>query len=217
MEPLLFADLIQEFDQFFGQIGHRFVESGGDFLNIIMRYFTYLGNSGLGFIVAALILLLFKKTRKLGVMAAIAIALGALITNITLKNLIARDRPFWDPNSIYYSWWVAAGSLAQDGFSFPSGHATVAMAFGFPMFLSFNKKTSWLWLLMAVAMAFSRVYFSVHYASDVLVGSLVGMTTGTIAYFSFNPLMKIGFVKKIYEFPSITALFMRPKKIKAQE
>lgn len=53
--------------------------------------------------------------------------------------LIARPRPFFDRNSIYYDYWVQAGSLSEKGYSFSSGHATSIAAFAMRLFLAFNK------------------------------------------------------------------------------
>lgn len=84
--------------------------------------------------------------------------------------LIARPRPFFDQNSIYYDYWVQAGSLSEKGYSFPSGHATSLAAFAMGLFLAFNKKWSWSFLLIPFLMGYTRIYFSVHYASDIVSG-----------------------------------------------
>ena len=63
-------------------------------LNPIMRTITSLGNAGLFWILLALVLLSFKKTRKIGLACAVSIAIGALITNLILKNWVARIRPY---------------------------------------------------------------------------------------------------------------------------
>lgn len=68
---------------------------------------------------------------------------GFIFTNLILKNVIARPRPFFDQNSIYYDYWVQAGSLSEKGYSFPSGHATSFATFAMGLFLAFNKKWSW--------------------------------------------------------------------------
>jgi undecaprenyl-diphosphatase len=72
---------------------------------------------------------------------------------------------------------------SEHSFSFPSGHATVAVAFyGFVgyvlmrLFQSWNKKVNILFttILIIIAIGFSRVYLGVHYISDVWCGYLVG-------------------------------------------
>lgn len=209
MNHLVVFNVITDFDRIMGEIGHGFMNSGGDFLNLIFKVITILGNGGGVFIAIGLFMLLFKTTRKAGMMSLISLLLGALITNIILKNAVARPRPFWDETSTFYTWWVAAGSLAQGGYSFPSGHATAAMAFAFPIFMQFEKNLSWLVLLMAIVMGFTRIYFQVHFASDVLIGLIVGVVTGVAAIYSVGGLLKINALKKAYDLPSILAIFKR--------
>ena len=209
MNHLVIFNVITDFDRIIGEIGYGFMKSGGDFLNLIFKVITILGNGGGVFITIGLVMLLFKSTRKAGMMSLISLLIGALITNIILKNIVARPRPFWDETSTFYTWWVAAGSLAQGGYSFPSGHATAAMAFAFPIFMQFEKKLSWLVLLMAIVMGFTRIYFQVHFASDVLIGLIVGVVTGVAAIYSVGGLLKINALKKAYDLPSILAIFKR--------
>lgn len=91
-------------------------------LNPIMRAITSLGNAGLFWILLALVLLSFKKTRKIGLACAVSIAIGALITNLILKNWIARIRPYEALESL-----SILVSKPHD-FSFPSGHSTASFA-----------------------------------------------------------------------------------------
>ena len=83
--------------------------------------------------------------------------------------LIARPRPFFDQNLIYYDYWAQAGSLLEKGYSFPSRHAT-SLAFAMGLLLAFNKKWSWSFLLIPFLMGYTRIYFSAHYASDIVGG-----------------------------------------------
>ena len=57
---------------------------------------THLGDAGWFWIILGIVLLIPKKTRKAGIAALAALAIGALITNVALKNIIARIRPY-DP------------------------------------------------------------------------------------------------------------------------
>ena len=162
----------------------------GGFFTPILKIITTSGNLGLIFIVSAIIFLFFKKTRKAGISALIAVAIGAIITNALLKNVVARARPFADVDSEYYSFWKAAGSLAVSDYSFPSGHTTAAMAFGASLFLVFDKRYSWAFLLIPVLMGFTRIYFGVHYTTDVLGGMIVGGVAAIAAYFIVRLLCK---------------------------
>ena len=64
------------------------------FLDTVMPALTRLGDSGVIWIVLAAALLLFPRTRKYGLAAALALVIGALLCNVTLKPLVARLRPF---------------------------------------------------------------------------------------------------------------------------
>ena len=126
--------------------------------------------------------MLFKKTRKFGICMFGAIACGAIITNFVLKDLIVRPRPFI-ANETYKLWWEAAGAVLEDGFSFPSGHATATMAAMTAVFLCCNKKYSWIGFIFVILMGISRNYLMVHYPSDILGGVISGLIGAVIAYY----------------------------------
>ena len=183
-------DFVLPFDLFIAKCADGLRSACGSVLTPVFKAITLSGNSGLIFIIAAIILTVFKPTRKLGVTALIALIFGALFTNVILKRVIARERPFADTSSQFFYFWKAAGGLQEGEYSFPSGHATASTAFGFALFLVANKKYSWLFLFIPLIMGFTRVYFVVHYASDILGGFVVGIIAATIAYFIVRALMK---------------------------
>ena len=67
-----------------------------DFFTPVFKGITIAENYGIVFIVIAVILLIFKKTRKAGILALLAMLFGFIFTNLILKNVIARPRPFFD-------------------------------------------------------------------------------------------------------------------------
>ena len=67
-----------------------------DFLDPLVEAYTSTGNVGMIWIVLSLAMLCFKPTRKAGVLALCAMALGLVCTNIILKPLVARPRPWLD-------------------------------------------------------------------------------------------------------------------------
>lgn len=174
----------------------------GVILTPILKFITTLGNYGFIFIFISIIMLLFKNTRKAGINALIAMFIGIIIVFL-LKNVIRRDRPFVDVYSDFNLWWKASGSIRESGFSFPSGHTTSSMAFAFVLFISFDKKYSWLFLFIPLLMGFSRIYFMLHYFTDVIGGIIIGIISAIIAIVLFKLLLKINFINKIYSLPSI--------------
>lgn len=112
-----------------------------------------------------------------------AVCCGALITNFVLKDLVARPRPFQDAGSIFHSWWLFIGNPAEDGYSFPSGHVTAAMAAMTSVVLGCKSKWRFSAFGVVLLIAFSRCYLCVHYPTDVLAGMLAGMTGAIVAFF----------------------------------
>lgn len=183
-------DFLLPFDLFMARAVGGLRSALGGVLTPIMKIITLSGNMGAVFILSAGIMLFFVKTRKAGFSSLVALCLGVLFTNVILKHAIARERPFADVSSEFYSLWKAAGSLSESGFSFPSGHTTAATAFGVSLFLHMNKKYSWLFLFIPLIMGFSRIYFVVHFASDVIGGFISGGSAAVIAWLIVRALYK---------------------------
>ena len=113
----------------------------------------------------------------------LALAIGALLTNLAFKPLVYRPRPYSHDGSIYQQYWMLVGQHTESDFSFPSGHTTAAMAFSTGVFLSYDKRKSWPIFFFAALMGISRMYLSVHYFTDVLGGVVVGLIGGVAALF----------------------------------
>ena len=146
----------------------------------LARFLTFIGEKGILFFLLAVIFACFPKTRKLGVCIFGAVCCGALISNIILKDLIARPRPFnFDP---YTQWWANVGAPSEDDWSFPSGHVTAVAAGMVAIRLVRGKK----WTIPAVAgillMMLSRNYLMAHYPSDVLAAALIGTASAFVAW-----------------------------------
>ncbi len=161
---------------------HGLAESAGGILTPLMKIITVIGEKGLWMFALAAVLMCFSKTRKIGVCLFGAVCCGALITNIVLKDQVARLRPF-ENSELFAEWWKAVGSPAEEGFSFPSGHVTAAMAGITALTLAWRKKWMPLGFLYVLVMAFSRNYLMAHYPSDVLAAVLVGAISGIVAWF----------------------------------
>ena len=162
---------------------HNFAVATGGALTPLIEAYTILADKGIGMILLGLLLACFRRTRKVGLCVLFAVACGALITNVTLKNIIARPRPFADRTRDFYEWWVWIGAHPESVNSFPSGHTTAATAAMTAIFLTTNRKYSWTALLFAVGMGFTRMYLMVHYPTDVLAGFVAGALGGVAALF----------------------------------
>ena len=160
---------------------HYLAEVAGGILTPLMSLITLIGEKGILMFLLSAVLLLFPKTRRAGVCIFGAVCCGALITNIILKDSVARLRPF-EADALLREWWQFVGSPAEDGFSFPSGHVTAATAGMLALCLTRGKK----WIVPSIAyvilMAASRNYLMAHYPSDVVAAMLVGAFSAVVAY-----------------------------------
>lgn len=146
-------------------------------LTAVMKVITSLGDAGLIWILLALVLLLIPKTRKTGVVVALALILDLLLCNVLLKTLIARTRPY------EIQTMVEILIRKPSDYSFPSGHTAASFAAASALFFAKGRDKR-LWapaLMLAVLIAFSRLYFYVHYPTDVLGGAAIGLLCGYLA------------------------------------
>ena len=148
----------------------------GGVLDPVMTVLSLMGNGGAVWIETAVLLLFFRKTRRAGVAMLLALAAGYVIGNLCIKELVMRPRPFVTHSDL------TALLDPGDPWSFPSGHALSSFAAATALWC-FHKKTCVLALVLAALIAFSRLYASVHYPTDVLAGMLIGIALAHAAAF----------------------------------
>ncbi|MHB8072955.1 phosphatase PAP2 family protein [Desulfosporosinus fructosivorans] len=169
-EGLLYHELGM-FDKVIGELIRGFTTPSLTSVAIII---TYLGSAyieiALMFILGAVLLFRLKHIWET-VLLAISLS-GAWLLNIILKELFRRARP-----DIVHL--VQAG-----GYSFPSGHSMVAVAFygviGYLIWLNLRNRSKPSWYVVVftfaliLAIGISRIYLGVHFASDVIAGYVTG-------------------------------------------
>ena len=147
----------------------------GVFFRKIMKLLTTIGNGGIVWFVVILCLFVFKINLRAASAMLLALTLSLLIGNVFLKNLIQRERPFQqNPN-------IEALISPPSDHSCPSGHAYSSFSAAVALICA----TGWVAtpaLLLACAIAYSRVYFCVHFPSDIFSSFLLGIGTGVIAF-----------------------------------
>lgn len=166
---------------------HNFAAATGYFSTPFWHFISFFAHDGICMILLGLALCVFKRTRRTGVAVLGAIVIGALITNVTLKPLVMRARPY--THALLAEWWQAVGAPMESDFSFPSGHTTATAAAMLALFFSTKKKYSWPALAFILLMGFSRMYLMVHYPTDVLAGLLAGGTGACISALLLTPLL----------------------------
>ena len=154
-------------------------------LDAAVLFYTSLGNAGIIWIVLSLVMLLFPKTRRAGILGLMALLGSLLITNLCLKPLVDRIRP--------YELVEGLRAMVQPGDmqSFPSGHTSAAFAAVLAWRPCLSKK--WMRtaaLSAAMLMGLSRLYVGVHYPTDVLGGLLAGVLSAWLAHRVFGSITR---------------------------
>ena len=161
------------------------------FLDAVMPLVTKLGDAGIFWILIAVALLIFPKTRKIGLSMGAALLIGLVVCNLTLKPLLARIRPY-DYQRICYGKMIILLVETPHDFSFPSGHTLASFEAAIALTV-YNRKWGIPALVLATIIAFSRLYLYVHYPTDVLFSLLISVGIAFLACF----LVKKGYA--LYE------------------
>ena len=149
-------------------------------LDPVVSFYTKLGDAGLLWVALSLAMLFHKPTRRAGALALCALVLGLIVTNLTIKPLISRPRPWLD-------WPIVPLVAEKDPNSFPSGHTCAAFAAAMSWVRTLTRKGERIFVaVLAVLMGLSRLYVGVHYPSDVLAGALIGSLCAWIAWRAFQ-------------------------------
>lgn len=151
----------------YGFMSKHFISNS---LTPVMRLITQFGGTIL-MIVWALASLVLIKNKRIAISVVSNLVLIALLNNI-LKLIVRRARP------------TGFRLIAETGYSFPSGHSMVSMAFyGYLIYLIYknvrNRKLRWTLItcfsLLILIIGMSRIYLGVHYTSDVFAGFLFSL------------------------------------------
>ena len=154
-------------------VGYKLISTFliSDFATPIAKFITNFGGA-IFLAVLTIILFILIKNKKIG---ASIFANLAIITalNQLLKNILQRPRP------------TEYRIIEETGYSFPSGHSMISMAFyGYLIYLIYkyvkNKYVKWtsmvLLSILICSIGISRIYLGVHYTSDVLGGFLISIS-----------------------------------------
>ena len=155
-----------------------------DVLTPIMKLITHLGDKGLFWILIAVVMLFFKKTRPLGIMAGIALVFSVLINNVLIKPNVGRIRPYEVVDGLKLL------IEKQHDPSFPSGHSGASFAAAVVFLVKGPKKIGIPAIIVAALIAFSRLYVGVHYPTDVICGIITGTCCAIISFMIWSIVEK---------------------------
>lgn len=151
-----------------------------EWLSPIMVTISRMGDMGIFWIVLSVILLINKRTRRVGLLALFALAVTFVIYHFGIKPYVGRVRPYDAIDALH-----RLVPKETDGGSFPSGHAASAFAVAVMVFRGCRRWFGVPVLCFAFVMAFSRLYVGVHYPSDVIVGAALGTVVACIFFALF--------------------------------
>lgn len=172
-------------------IGYQFISDYimSEKLTPVIKMITNFGGA-MVLSITTLLLLIIIKDKKIGVGILINLCTATGL-NLILKSLLQRPRP------------TEFRIINETGYSFPSGHSMISMAFyGFIIYLIYekvkNKYIKWtsitLLSILIVMIGFSRIYLGVHYVSDVLAGFLFSIAYLIVYIGSINKYLFKGVI-----------------------
>lgn len=144
-------------------------------LDRVLPIISSFGHAGIGWAVLAFLLFCFPKTRRAGLTMGLALVFCLLLGTMLLKPLVARPRPF-----TYFPDLLLLVTPPSD-FSFPSGHTFAGFSASTALYL-YHRKAGVLAYLLAITIAFSRLYLYVHFPTDILAGIILGLANGWVSY-----------------------------------
>ena len=146
------------------------------FMDGFWIFITSLADKGWFWILLAVVLLFFRKTRVAGVTVLVALIFNHVMINILLKDLVARPRPYVASDEIV----TLIKQLSS--FSFPSGHTSTSFAAAFAvLFMEKKRRYAIPAMIIAAMIGFSRMYVGVHYPGDILGGIVIGILSAFAA------------------------------------
>lgn len=173
-------------------IGYKIISTFliSDFVTPIAKFITNFGGA-IFLSIATIALLLLIKNKKIGLSIFSNIVIITILNQL-LKKILRRPRP------------TEFRIVEETGYSFPSGHSMVSMAFyGYLIYLIYryikNKYIKWslivLLSILICLIGISRIYLGVHYTSDVLGGFLLSISY-LVVYISLIKNLKIKNITK---------------------
>ena len=148
-------------------------------LTLWMKSITKLGDAGMIWIIFIILTIINPDKRVISYIMIVSLALTAVISNLILKLVFKRERPFLKNPEI-----KELIEKPKDC-SFPSGHTASSFAIAMVIWYCFSTFLGIGAMMLACLIGLSRLYVGVHYPSDILAGMMIGMAIGQLTYLCF--------------------------------
>ena len=155
-----------------------------DGLTQLMALFSALGNAGFCFLVIAALMLFFPRSRVAGLVTLLSVALCDVLIICFLADLVGRAGPFDAGIGV-----TAVAGVSRALCTFPSVHAATGAAAVASTGMLRGKAGAIPCGILALVIAFARVFCGVSYPSDVLGGAMLGIVVGLVLSFAANQLL----------------------------
>ena len=168
-------------------IGYKIISTFliSDFTTPIAKFITNFGGT-IFLLVLTITLFILIKNKKIGFSIFLNLVIITMLNQL-LKRILQRPRP------------TEFRIIEETGYSFPSGHSMISMAFyGYLIYLIYkyvqNKYVKWIFIIilsiLICSIGISRIYLGVHYTSDVLGGFFISISYLVIYISLVNRLLK---------------------------
>ena len=168
----------------------------GPFWDQFFKWTTEMGSFS---VIGPCLLLMCFCSWRMAIVGALSTGLSALGTQIG-KHIIwpVSPRPKVVFSEILQDLHLVEGVRLHSSHSFPSGHTTGAFAL-FCVFILFAKKPFWkcVFMMLAIIVAYSRMYLSQHFLIDVTVGSFIGSIAAVLAFWWISHYRKAWLEKSL--------------------
>lgn len=149
------------------------------YLGAAMRVITTAGNLGTIWIIMALLLIINRPYREIGILVLLTLIASTILGEGIIKNIVKRNRPFYRrPN-------LNLLITKPKSYSFPSGHTLSSFAAAHTLSVYFLQY-KFIFIAIALLIALSRVYLYVHYPTDIISGTILGILCSKLVLIVFK-------------------------------
>lgn len=144
------------------------------YLDRLMPIVTSMGNLGIIWIALAIVLLLDKPYKTIGVIVILTLIISTVVGEGIVKHMVRRVRPCNEKN-------IALLISKPISYSFPSGHTSSSFAVAGVLSMYFSEYKI-IFMAIAFLIALSRLYLYVHYPTDIIGGIIIGILCSKLVF-----------------------------------